>query len=260
MKNRPNIEKLICDLPPEATCFGFCEKCGEVHYLTQGNSRTHALKLFTKLEKLQHIDFSAINPDPRFSTDYLWGDARGQMFGVLECEDAIGNIVVLKAFSCQYNGEWLVEGWLPPLIDLEKCDEVGPALDAKIKALTQHINLLQKSDLQRVKLVQERKQTSRDFMQLLHSFYTLHNFSGEARSLSDAFCDSRGIPTGSADCCAPKLLNFAAKNGLKPLGLSEFYFGKENKSMTRKHGEFYSACVPKCQPILGYMLCGTHLN
>jgi tRNA pseudouridine32 synthase/23S rRNA pseudouridine746 synthase len=61
---------------------------------------------------------------------------------------------------------------------------------------------------------------------------------------------------GVGECCAPKLLNYAALNGLKPLGLSEFYWGKENKSGTRKHGEFYPACAEKCQPILGFMLCG----
>ncbi len=255
MPNINDIENLISALPPEATCFGYCKKCGEVHFLSEGNSRKHAAHLLENLEEQQRIDFDADMADPRFSTDYLWGEARGQMFGVLECEDDLGNSVILKAFSCQYNGKWLVDGWVPPLIDLEKCEEFGPERDAKIQALTTTINLMDKSDSQRIELVRERKQASRDFMQLLHSFYTLDNFAGESRSLSEAFCDARGIPAGSGDCCAPKLLSFAAKKGLKPLGLSEFYFGKANRSNTRTHGEFYSACAAKCQPILGYMLC-----
>jgi hypothetical protein len=53
------------------------------------------------------------NLNPKFPTDYLFGDARGQMFGVLECADGSGNTVVLKAFSCQYDGEWLVDALSP---------------------------------------------------------------------------------------------------------------------------------------------------
>ncbi|MCK5835118.1 MAG: hypothetical protein KAG98_05255 [Lentisphaeria bacterium] len=254
MKN--TINHLILKLPPEATCFGYCKKCQEVHYLSEGKSRLHAELLMEELNKHQRIDFTANTPDPRFSTDYLWGEARGQMFGVLECEDAQGQTVILKAFSCQYNGEWLVNGWVPPLIDLEKCDKFGPPRDAKIKALTTAINLMEKSDPKRVELVRERKQMSRDFMQLLHSFYSLHNFAGEIGSLSEACYDRRGIPAGSGDCCAPKLLGFAAQHGFRPISLSEFYVGKSNKSNTRRHGVFYPACEAKCQPILGFMLCG----
>lgn len=74
--------------------------------------------------------------------------------------------------------------------------------------------------------------------------------------IEEAFCEDKGIPTGTGDCCAPKLLNYAARNRLKPIGISEFFFGRENKSETRKHGEFYPSCKIKCEPILGFMLCG----
>ena len=86
--------------------------------------------------------------------------------------------------------------------------------------------------------------------------YQLQNFKGDQHSILNVFYEDRGIPTGSGDCCAPKLLHAAAQNGLTPLGLTEFYFGKENKSSTRYHKEFYPGCKNKCQPILGYMLCG----
>jgi len=82
----------------------------------------------------------------------------------------------------------------------------------------------------------------------------LYSSSLETRPLTELL--SGNIPTGAGECCAPKLLNYAALNGLKPVGLSEFYWGKENKSGTRQHKQFYPACVEKCQPILGFMLCG----
>ena len=86
--------------------------------------------------------------------------------------------------------------------------------------------------------------------------YSLSNFKDETVSLREAFCVDKGMPTGAGDCCAPKLLNYAAKNHLKPLSLSEFYYGRENKSGSRQHKTFYSCCEEKCQPILGFLLCG----
>jgi hypothetical protein len=93
-------------------------------------------------------------------------------------------------------------------------------------------------------------------MKGIHELYLLHNFRGEKVGIHTAFCEDRGIPTGTGDCCGPKLLNYAAQHKLKPLGLSEFYYGKENKSGTKEHKKFYPCCKEKCQPILGFMLCG----
>ena len=62
------------------------------------------------------------------------------------------------------------------------------------------------------------------------------------------------------DCCAPKLLDHAARNNLKPVGIAEFYWGPSNPSQTKKHGQFYPACRGKCEPILGHMLEGMELD
>ena len=93
-------------------------------------------------------------------------------------------------------------------------------------------------------------------MQDIHSLYLLTNFHGETANLYQVYADQNGIPTGTGDCCAPKLLNYAAKNRLIPLGIAEFYWGRENRSGSRRHGAFYSSCKEKCEPILGFMLCG----
>ena len=96
----------------------------------------------------------------------------------------------------------------------------------------------------------------RDLMQQIHRLYRLKNFRGQEISLFSAYSGKNGIPTGTGDCCAPKLLNLAASRGLIPLGLAEFYWGRENRSKSRIHGHFYPSCREKCQPILGFMLCG----
>jgi tRNA pseudouridine32 synthase/23S rRNA pseudouridine746 synthase len=269
---------------------GFCTACGTVHSLGEGLSRRYARELMEQLEEFKRIDFpqkrdypprpSGTPPpegnlnDPlhwrggrskatdgvgfnhqselihhKFSTDYLWGDARGQMFGVLECEDRSGNTAVLKAFSGQYNGKWMADGWVPPIIDVDGFNRLVDPADREIKQLDRLI-----AGTKNPELIRQRKALSQGLMKQLHALYQLTNFRGETRPLTEVF--QGGIPTGAGDCCAPKLLNYAALHGLKPLGLSEFYWGKENKSGTRQHKQFYPACVEKCQPILGFMLCG----
>lgn len=221
--------------------------------------------------------------DPaRFSTGILYGPARGQMFGVLTCRDREGRDCVLRAFSCQYNGMWTVPGWVPPVFDpLAFHAQSGP-VEPEIKRLTRIIAAMDRMDPARPGLVRTRRDMSRDLMRRLHGLYTLRNFRGEERSMaevasafaahasrtatstrsdgtgfSDPVRESPGLPTGMGDCCAPKLLHYAARHGLAPTGLAEFYWGLENRSGTRRQGQFYPPCTDKCGPILGFMLCGT---
>lgn len=119
MKKSTDIDHLITELPKDATCYGYCTTCDEVHYLTDGNSRKYALELMAKLEQNKRIDFHTSDPEPIFSTDCLWEKRGGQMFGVLECVDANGNTIVLRAFSGQFNTRWQAEDWVPPTFDLE---------------------------------------------------------------------------------------------------------------------------------------------
>jgi tRNA pseudouridine32 synthase/23S rRNA pseudouridine746 synthase len=234
---------------------GFCADCGTVHSLGTGNSRTYALELMEQLETQKCIDDGS---NPQFSTDYLLGEARGQMFGVLECEDRSGNTIVLKAFSCQYDGEWLIDGWVPPLLDPKQFYDLIAEPDRQINIRTRALKTMEKSHPDYRELSDERKALSQQLMKDIHALYHLTNFHGETRALTEIL--SGNIPMGVGECCAPKLLNYAAFNGLKPLGLSEFYWGRENRSGTRQHKQFYSACAEKCQPILGFMLCGNDME
>jgi hypothetical protein len=199
------------------------------------------------------IHTPAREADPRLSLDYLQGDARGQMFGILECRDAHGQPVILKAFSGQYNGVWTVAGWAPPLFDTDKfCSLVGD-VDRQIKTLGSRIDGLPQG-VERRELTRARKTLSQNLMKAIHALYQVRNFRSEVRPLFDFFAN--GIPTGAGDCCAPKLLNAAAKEKLVPKSIAEIFWGRTNRSGTRRQGAFYTACEEKCRPILGFMLCG----
>jgi hypothetical protein len=210
------------------------------------------------LETSGRIDFltPTDTADPRFSTDYLFGAARGQMFGVLVCRRPDGMTTVLRAFSGQYDGVWEVGGWVGPLFDVAAMDRISADVEKSIKKLGTELGRLEAGSPARNALIGQRKAMSRKLMREMHGAYRLHNFRGETRPLAAVFAGANGIPTGTGDCCAPKLLNHAACKGLTPVGLAEFYWGSENLSRTRQHGRFYPSCAGKCRPILGFMLCG----
>ncbi|RJP79613.1 MAG: hypothetical protein C4522_09675 [Desulfobacteraceae bacterium] len=223
--------------------------------LEQGNAGKHCHDLMRILEEKNRIDFEVPEQasDPRLSLDYLFGEARGQMFGILECADADGEVVILKAFSGQYNGIWKVEGWVPPLFNVDRFDELVCGTDHKIKELGNQIDRLPEGEERRL-LAVRRKKMSQNLMKEIHALYHVFNFRSQAKPLSDFF--PHGIPTGAGDCCAPKLLNHAARTGLKPVGLAEFFWGRSNRSGTRRHSMFYLPCTEKCLPILGFMMQG----
>lgn len=236
---------------------GFCDRCGKEHATVVGYSTPFARELLQTLVKAGRIDFDVPEDkaDPRFSTNYLWGDARGQMFGVLVVRDPSGNHGVLKAFSGQYNGVWRVPGWVPPLVDVDKLRTASFGVERYIKSLGRRMNSLSESDPRRSALFEKRKAISQALMKDIHSMYRIPNCTGLVVPLPEAVSGDKGIPSGTGDCCATKLLGHAALNHLTPLGLAEFYFGKENRSGTKRHGAMYTSCKDKCGRILGYMLC-----
>ncbi|MEJ1932945.1 pseudouridine synthase [Nostoc sp. NIES-2111] len=101
-------------------------------------------------------------------------------------------------------------------------------------------------------LKQKRKSLSRQLQAQMHAAYSLMNFLGQSVSLQQLM--PSGLPTGTGDCCAPKLLHYAATHGLKPLAMAEFWWG--SSSQDKIQGEFYGACAERCQPLMGFLLSG----
>ncbi len=225
--------------------------------------------LMRKLDGERCLDFedAAGNPIPagersgRFSTSYVFSGARGQMFGVLVCRTAAGGTVVLKAFSGQYNGCWNVPGWVPPLLDTAAYDAITARDDAEIKSLSLRIASAQTggSDAASMaELKRLRKELSRRSLVSVYRLYRFPCADGTVRTFDDFYGGFRNgtafPPTGTGDCCAPKLLGYAFAHRLQPLSLAEFFYGAPNRSGTRVPGCFYPPCDEKCGIVLPVML------
>ncbi|WNM18282.1 RluA family pseudouridine synthase [Flavobacterium capsici] len=107
-------------------------------------------------------------------------------------------------------------------------------------------------------LKEERKSKSAALQQQLFEEYAFLNQYQKLKSLSEIF--NGNPPAGAGECAAPKLLHYAFQHQLKPIAMTEFWWGKSPKSEVRKHGQFYPACTGKCEPILKHMLQGIPLD
>ena len=187
----------------------------------------------------------------------------GKMFGVLVVDTSEG-----LGFLAAYSG--LLEGrndwpyFVPPVYDAQQPDGYFKTREREI-SLTTHLSPLTShhSPLTSKKMSQELQ------VWLFHQ-YQLLNARGEKRDLveiwQDYHCSARIRhrfplpPGGTGDCCAPKLLQYAYSQQLKPVCMAEFWWGASPKSEIRHHGEFYPACRGKCKPVLTWMLQGLDVD
>ena len=106
-----------------------------------------------------------------------------------------------------------------------------------------------------------RARMSDDLQKWIFENALVHNALGESTTIWGLF-QNQGLtpPGGTGDCAAPKLLEYAYKNGLRPLAMGEFWYGKSPETAVRTHGHFYPSCTSKCGPLLGYMTMGLNIQ
>lgn len=130
--------------------------------------------------------------------------------------------------------------------------------DSKIKKNGKELTVLEHKI---TALKKERKEKSNFLQQTLFSKYAFLNQQKELKNLLDIF-DNPAIkpPAGSGECSAPKLLQFAFANDLKPIAMAEFWWGISPNLAIRKHKNYYPACQGRCKPILTHMLNGIKMD
>ena len=220
------IHPLIADIPlPERFTYPFCYE-------------PHPLCILAAEEVKREI--ARIHPQ------------EGKMFGVL---------IVEGGFLAAYSG--LLEGrndwpyFVPPVFDAQQPDGYFKTKEREI-SLTAHLSPL------------TSKQMSQELQIWLFHQYRMLNARGEVKDLVDIWQDYHTSPRlrqkyplppgGTGDCCAPKLLQYAYSQGLKPICMAEFWWGPSPKSEVRHHGQFYPACRGKCKPVLTWMLQGLDVD
>ena len=126
--------------------------------------------------------------------------------------------------------------------------------EVELQKITDEINTFRHQiDL----LKAQRKAMSEALQERIFRLFVVHNARGECRDLVEIFKALGTLPpSGAGECCAPRLLNYAYRNGLTPVCMAEFWWGASPVGEVRHHGHFYPACRSKCKPILEFMLQG----
>ena len=275
----------------DEACKGYCLYCNRFHSLPRTKEAEEcARELIKTLKKRKSVS------DETNASDFLVEDVYdeftgGKMIGILLCEtnERTKEKAMLKAFSGQWMGEWEVPGWCPPLAQLTHNSLEYIEEREKIETLSEEIKRLDKksssddvSALVRV-LKTKRKNTSRALLERIWDSYSLPSFRkvkkrGEASDNSNNSDGSRRklielnirkcyhgdeskLPCGCGDCAAPKLLAECARKGWKPVAIAETWMGPNVKrgAGLREEGVFYGACLERCRPILGHLLCDAEI-
>ncbi|MCH2171996.1 hypothetical protein MK489_14515 [Myxococcota bacterium] len=240
------------------SCSGYCRDCEREHSLPEGNARIYALKLMREFERIQRLDYltSKASADPALSFDRIFAGEQGNMFGVLECQDEHGATRVLRAFSSLPRGIREVEGWVPPILSSDTYYGLVEPTRKRIERLSAELERIPIDEKAHQARAAQRRKISQNLFEEMQQRYRFHNFRGGSRPLRKALSNDSPVPGGVGECCAPKLLDYAARYGLRPLGLAEFYWCGENSSRHRRRGQFFPVCESRCRPLLGFLLCG----
>ena len=166
-------------------------------------------------------------------------EGEGKMLGILACDDAEGNRVVLKAFSGQVGGQWVIPGWCEPAFSIPEYNAILEETDRQVKTLE--------------KVGLDSRGVSAEAMRRLFDLYRIHCIDESVKTFPEIFGDTLP-PSGTGDCATIKLLNCAFKNHLKPISMAEFYYGGQTPSGTKQPCQFYPPCEEKCRPLLNEML------
>lgn len=207
--------------------------------------------------------FIASTPEVKTDAD------NGKMFGVLVVEDEAGALGFLAAYSGLLAGRNDWSWFVPPVFDAQQPDGHFKQTERRISAMNGQIAALPADDPQAVRLRVERKQQSEDLQRWLFDQYQLLNALGVRKNLVEIWRDYHTErvrrrfplpPGGAGDCCAPKLLQHAYSQGLRPLCMAEFWWGRSPRQELRRHLQYYPACQGKCKPILTHMLKGLNVD
>ena len=178
--------------------------------------------------------------------------ANGIMIGVLVAKNSAQENKILftvSGVSRKIEGKFRDAIFVEPIVSSKKIMSALQKNDKEIHLLTEKLKSCSKDDVQELQL--RRSSLTSESLEKVHELYNFYCVDGKKRSLKQ-ICKKHLPPTGTGDCCAPKLLNFAFKNNLTPLSMCEVFYGKSTEK--KISGCKYSTCDERCGLILPEIL------
>lgn len=187
--------------------------------------------------------------------EYDFSSKKGKMFGILAIQKEDNSVAYLGAVSGKIPIGATINNFIPSVFN-DSADDFF--INKGMLELTELSTQIENVNIPFLKssLKENRKQKSIELQTQLFKHYNFLNLSRKSKNIIEIFKQSSqgNPPSAAGECAAPKLLNFAFANQLKPIAIAEFWYGNSDKKKVRKHKEFYPACKNKCKPILEFML------
>ncbi len=189
----------------------------------------------------------------------------GLMIGALVCTDCQGQRVVLHAVSGISVVPVVPEALegphhiiVPPIVNEGLITAALAKNDKEIHELTDKINHIAVPEAlegpSKEQLLQRRTSLTDESLRNVFDLYEFTRFDGKKITLNQIIKEHGGRlpPTGTGDCCAPKLLSYAFEHGLTPISMDEVFYGRDTPN--KKNGSSYPPCDERCGYILPHIL------
>lgn len=186
--------------------------------------------------------------------NYDFDSQKGKMFGILVVQKQDKTLSYLGTVSGKLPNNITCKQFTHSVFDESKDDYF---LTEGMTELTKMSKKIKNSTtpLEIEKLTEQRAKKSYDLQQQLFSHYKFLNQTGNIKNVLEIFdnYNKSKPPAAAGECVAPKLLQYAFENHLKPIAIAEFWWGNKTESI-KNHKAFYPSCKDRCRPILEFML------
>lgn len=110
-------------------------------------------------------------------------------------------------------------------------------------------------------IFQNARGERKDLLSIFRNYYLLHSPKSVLATHFAAMGEQITLfpPSGTGECCEPKLLQYAFTHAMRPIEMAMFWWGEPPKTEIRQHGQFNPACNGKCKPLLTWMLKGMNV-
>ena len=184
---------------------------------------------------------------------------QGIMLGVLVCLDKSGKEVNLVTNSGNAKKLKLENKKLKVIDSIVSAEEIENALsgnDRRIHEITEKIQEIKShttnddshTDSELAILNRKLKELCGQSLEKVHALYNFHCIDGKVRTLREIcakYNHGKLPPTGTGDCCAPKLLDYAFSHDLQPISLAECpYKDEKGRAEQSPVSNNYTLCIP----------------
>ena len=178
------------------------------------------------------------------------------MLGSLICKDK--NNKKIKLFAISGSTKKIKKNkdddliFVDAIVSAEQIEKALEKNDDEIHALTNTINSYSGPTEVLESLKKKRLELTSQSQKNVFNLYSFYCIDGKKRSLKE-ICTNNFPPTGTGECCEPKLLNYAFKNNLQPLSMAEILFRRDEK-FEEQDIKAIPPCDERCSLILPSML------